>query len=423
MTMTARHRRALEDQAKAWEAFKEIDDRRNKAGYTETTEDGEGVTRSLDDLDRLGGIIKEEERAAATRTALAGLNTPAEDQRSTNPTGEQRDGAAHAAAYRSAFGSFMRSGMEGVDLEGRQLLQRGFVSGSEFRAQGSSVGAAGGYTVPPEFRNELIAVMKAYGGIVSLANVITTDSGAELPWPTVDTTGAKGRRVSQNQQLSEQDVVFGKDSLQAWIYTSDIVKVSFALLEDTGFNLEGFLTSELGERIGRITAEEFATGDGTNMPQGLVTGLDSGVTTGTIGKVSYDDLVNLEHSINSVYRDAATYVLNDTALREIRKIKDADGKPLYASGSVVGAIPATINGRPFTSVDDLPEFAAGETPIVYGDIKKAYVVRQVNGIQTMRLTERYADALQVGFLAFARFDGKVQQKAAAKKLTVKAASA
>ncbi len=85
---------------------------------------------------------------------------------------------------------------------------------------------------------------------------------------------------------------------------------------------------------------------------------------------------------------------------------------------MVGGVPSTINGHPYTVDNSMPALAAGATPAVFGDIKEAYLVRVVNGAQTLRLTERYADFLQVGFLGFQRLDGKVQNAAAARKLTI-----
>ena len=42
----------------------------------------------------------------------------------------------------------------------------------------------------------------------------------------------------------------------------------------------------------------------------------------------------------------------------------------------------------------------------FGDFKRAMVVRQVNAAHAMRLTERYADYLQVGFIVFVRMDSQ-----------------
>src|SRR5690606_32334921 len=113
------------------------------------------------------------------------------------------------------------------------------------------------------------------------------------------------------------------------------------------------------------------------------------------------------------------YVAHDSFVAAARKLKDNDGRPLWVP-SMTGGAPSTINGHPYTVDNNLAPLGAGSTPAVFGDIKEAYLVRVVNGAQTLRLTERYADFLQVGFLGFQRLDGKVQNASAARKLEIAA---
>jgi HK97 family phage major capsid protein len=105
-------------------------------------------------------------------------------------------------------------------------------------------------------------------------------------------------------------------------------------------------------------------------------------------------------------------VFADSALRNIRMAVDTTGRPLWAP-SVADGVGDTINGHPYTVDNNLATLATGSRSVVFGDIRAAYVVRQVTGAQTLRLTERWADYLQVGFLGFARFDALVQDNNAA----------
>ena len=166
----------------------------------------------------------------------------------------------------------------------------------------------------------------------------------------------------------------------------------------------------------------FAVGTGSGQPEGIVTGLTLGVTSAANGAIGYDDLVDLEHSIDPAYRQSGNlrYVTHDTFVRATRKIKDTTGRPLWAPSIAVGQ-PSTINGYPYTVDNGLAAVSNGSKSVVFGDIRAAYVVREVRGAQTMRLTERYADFLQVGFLGFQRLDGQVQDTSAAAVLTTKAA--
>lgn len=411
--MNQRMRKLLDQRATAWAKVQEYRTRREEDGFEPTAEDGEGYTRSLDEVERLSQEIEAEERAQRLGATFDAVD---DEQRSTNPlagVGELRD----AELYDTAFGLMLRHGADGLTPESRQALAAG---SAEARAQAVGTPAAGGYLVPEEFRKKMVEAIISFGGIAALAEVMTTDNGAETSWPTNDDSANVGAILGENTQVTEQDLTFGQGKIGAHMYTSKLIRVSFQLLQDNAFDLPGFVARKAGQRIGRAAAAHYATGTGTGQPQGLVTGLTKNVTTGTASKIGYDDLVDLEHSIDQAYRDNAGYVLSDGALRDLRKLKDTTGRPLWAP-SVAGGVPSTLNGRPYTIDNGLAAPADGAKPIVYGDIKSAYLIRLVRGAQVLRLTERYADFLQVGFLGFQRLDAIVQDASAAATLTVKAA--
>lgn len=415
--MTARLRKLLDQRATAWSKVQDIQDRRSKDGYEPSDEDGETYTRALDDVERLSREIEEEERADRMRGVMDGVD-PAED-RSTNPTGEQ-GGSDNAAQYRDAFDTYLRRGISRVSPDQQQLLEAGFVV--DERAQAAGVDTAGGYTVPEGFRNTLVEAMKAFGGLLGVAEVLTTSTGNTLPWPTNDDTSNEGELLDENTAATEGDMVFGQAKLGAYTFSSKLVRVSLQLLQDSAFNLNAWLPTKLGERIGRASAGYFATGTGTDQPKGITVGLSRTVTSSTVGKIAYDDLVDLEHTVDPAYRNGGRcrYVLNDTAIRDIRKLKDSQQRPLWVP-AMAGGVPSTINGQPYTVDNKIPAVGLGAKPIVYGDIKAAFVIRQVLAVQTLRLAERYAEFLQVGFLGFARLDSTVQDDNAAATLTIKAA--
>lgn len=413
--MRARLRKLYDERAAAWSKVQDIQDRRSRDGYEPTQEDGETYTRALDDVESLGKQIEEEERADRLGATFDRVEP---GSRSTNPRPVEEEERDVSDEYREAFGAYLRRGDNGMTPEGRSLLEQGFVA-LEDRAQAAGVDAAGGYTVPKEFLVRMTEALKAFGGLLGVAEVLNTTSGAPLQWPTNDDTSNVGAILAENSQVTEQDFVFGSTSLAAHMYTSKMVRVSRQLLQDTAFNLEEWLPRKLGERIGRAAAGHFGTGTGTGQPQGIVTGLTKVTSTATASKIGYDDLVDLEHSVDPAYRQSATvrYLLHDFALRELRKLKDTTNRPLWVP-AIAGGPPSTINGYAYTIDNSLPAPADDAKPIVFGDIRAAYAVRVVNGAQTLRLAERYADYLQIGFLGFQRLDGKVQDTSAAAALEI-----
>lgn len=329
------------------------------------------------------------------------------------PTGEGQERAAAAereTRYAEAFYGFIRRGLERLNPEQRELLAEGF---GEVRAQGGVIDTAGGYLVPEAFRAVMTETMVAFGGIMGVANVIVTGTGADLPWPTNDDTNNKGRILGENMPVNDVNVTMGQRKLTAHTYTSDMVRAALILIQDSVFNLETWLPGKLGTRIGRAVAEHLAIGTGVDQPEGITVGGVVG-KTGAISAtavITYDDLIDIEHSVNSAYRGNARYAMADTMLKLIRKLKDGENRPVWVPVPTVG-FPATINGFEYTIDDDMPDPGVSAKSIAFGDFKRGYLVRQVRDVQMMILRERYADYLQVGFTGFARLDARVDDAAA-----------
>src|SRR5690606_11597836 len=218
---------------------------------------------------------------------------------------------------------------------------------------------------------------------------------------------------------SQQDVTFGEAELGAYTYTSKLMKVSWQLLNDSAFNLPQFLARKAGERIGRIWAQHLVSGTGNSQPLGLVDNCEVGHTTANSdpAAITYDDLIELEHSVDPAYRNSSRtrYVLSDGALKLIRKLKDEQDRPLWVPVPAPG-FPATINGYSYTVDNSMAAPAVGARSIISGDEYSAYVGRQVQGIQMVRLDERYADFLQSGFFAYARMDATLDDTDAVRAL-------
>jgi HK97 family phage major capsid protein len=268
------------------------------------------------------------------------------------------------------------------------------------RNQSTGTGAAGGYTVAPEFMHELETALLSYGGARQAARVIRTSTGADLPWPTINDTGNEGRQLAEHAEAVKLDVTFGSVNIGAYKYTSDLVMVSSELLQDSAISLATEVGSALGNRIGRATNRVFTLGTGVGQPHGIVTGASLGVTGSLVDNITYNELVDMEHSVNSAYRRGAKFVFSDAMLRQIKKIKDNDGRPIWMAGLTAGA-PDRVLGYEYAINDDILAPAAGAKSMLFGDVSK-FIIRDVRDIVLRRLDERYAEFDAVGFVAFYR---------------------
>jgi HK97 family phage major capsid protein len=282
----------------------------------------------------------------------------------------------------------------------------------EYRAQ-SLTSAAGGYTVNPELIREFERALLWYGPMLrgDVVRQIRTDTGATLPFPTVNDTTNKGVRLAENTGAAQQDFTFSIMNLSAFKYSSKMVLVSAELLQDSAINLPEFLGSALGERIGRIVNDETTVGTGTTMPWGIVTratafNAPSGTATvfGSTTAIAYANLVNFLHSVDVAYRQGGKFMMHDLTLAKIKALTDTTGRPVWAP-SFATNVPDTLFGYPYVINNSMVStLANGVRSIVFGELMK-YIIREVRGITILRSDERFIDSHQSAFLAFARYDG------------------
>lgn len=318
-------------------------------------------------------------------------------------------------AFRKAFGSYIRGGMDELTPQQRAIFQRakGTIDGKLLRDLSVGTAAAGGYTVAQAFYQKLIEAQKAFGGMAEVSQVITTATGATMPIPTEsDVTNAAtivGEGVAGNTSV---DATFGAVNMGAYMYRT-VVRVSLELLQDSAFDVEAYIARKMGIRFARGKNAHFTTGDGSGKPTGITAASGGAATgkTGTTGQttsVIFNDLVDLEHSVDPAYRKAARWMLHDLSLKVIKKLLDSQNRPIWMpdyATSVGGGFPATLLGYPYTINQDMPQMAANAKSIAFGAFEY-YMIREVMGVMILRLTERFADNGQVGFIGFARADGK-----------------
>jgi HK97 family phage major capsid protein len=395
-----------EKRANLFEQLKDINDRTQ---YDPQGQDLEQLNRLDAELDREDAIIARIEGEQAREQVYNRV-----DRTGVVPAGDGGQGAGEQAEYREAWSAFLRDGTQDMDPEMRKVLNAGRVNLPK-NAAGVGTGSAGGYAVPPEFREKFVQTLKYYGPMLSEAEIIETESGANMPWPTNDDTGNVGAILAENTAVSEQDVTLGQASIDAYMYTSKLVRVSFQLMQDMP-TFDSWLIERLGERIGRILNAHFTTGTNSSQPNGIVTGGTVGVTgtgsfatTGVLGTGKGDNIIDLVESLDPAYGASTNlkFMGHQAVRKAVRKLQDSQGRYMWEI-SLQNGVPDSLLGYQFLLNNDMATPAVSSKSLLFGDIRAAYLARIVKELTTLRLTERYADFLQVGFLAFERADGEVQ---------------
>ena len=411
-----------------FEIFKRLEELRTTANDAEhkwSDEDESNWTSCNGDYDRLSRSIEITERTEELEQKLGQQSEKRDLFRAELPEAV-RDAAPSREERDDALQGWARAQM-GLDLEERHQLacrkcgvnpKKEYYSTQlyrgnydtmrrEMRAQSVGSATAGGDLVPEGFVYELERALLAYGGMRQVSSTIRTDSGADLPWPTVNDTGNAGAILAENTQVSEQDVTFGSVTFGAFKYTSKLVLVSEELMRDSAFNLTSELGSLLGERIARILNENFTTGSGSGQPNGVITAASSGKTAASASAITAGEIIDLFHSVDPSYRDSASsvWMCNDSTVAAIRKLTDGQGQFLWQAGMQAG-IPDRLYGRAVVVNQIMQDIGASEYPLIFGDFS-LYKIRDVAGVRLYRMNERYRDYDQTGFVIFSRHDGNL----------------
>ena len=390
--------------AKLWEGTKAFLETHRRENGTLSAEDDATYAKMEQEISDLGREISRLERQEAMD---AELNKPVNTPITTRPGAAKEDTKTGRAsdAYRKNFWNAMRS--KTPDRSITDALQIGTDS-------------EGGYLIPDEFERNLLSGLEENNIFRTLANIIQTTSG-DRKIPIVASHGSAAW-VDEEGAYSESDDAFAQITLGAY-KLGTMMKVSDELLNDSVFDLENYLSGEFARRIGNAEEDAFINGDGVGKPTGILAakgGGEIGVTTSSGTAFTADDLINLYHSLLTPYRKKAVWLMNDSTVQFIRKLKDSNGQYLWQPSLVAGT-PNTILGCPVMVSRYMPEIGAGNKAVAFGDFSYFWIADR-QGRSFMRLNELFAAHGQVGFRGSQRVDGKLILPEAIKVLQMKSTS-
>ena len=384
-----------EKRAKAWNAAKTFLDSKRGTNGLVSPEDTAVYDRMEADVVALGQEIDRLERQAVLDAELA---RPTSEPITNQPNGRTPQSGRASDAYKQAFWDSIR--------------QRNFIDPQNSLSIG--VDTEGGYLVPDEYERRLVSALQEENIFRRLATIIKTSSGdRKIP---VVTGHGEAAWMDENGAYTESDESFGQTTIGAY-KLGTAIKISEELLNDSVFDLESYIATEFARRIGTKEEEAFLVGDGQSKPTGVLNSAEAGVTTaGT--SISFDDVMDLYHSLRSVYRSKAVWLLNDTTVKALRKLKDGNGNYIWQPSVQLGQ-PDMILNRPYYTSNFVPDLSAGNKVMAFGDFSY-YWIADRQGRSFKRLNELYAANGQIGFLASQRVDGKLILPEAVKVMTLKA---
>ncbi|AJE46401.1 phage major capsid protein [Celeribacter indicus] len=319
-------------------------------------------------------------------------------------------------SHRNAFGTYLRNGdddaLRGLALEGKSMS--------------AAVNGDGGYLVDPQTSEAIRSVLKSTASIRSLANVVNVEASSYDV--LIDTTDLGSGWVTETGTVAETATPT-IDRISIPLYElSALPKASQRLLDDSAFDIEGWLAGRIADRFAAAEASAFVNGDGVDKPTGFLNhaqvdndqwswGSLGYVATGTNGEFDAatpaDAIVELVYALGAQYRANGTFVMNSKTAGKVRKLKDADGRFLWSDGLAAGE-PARLLGYPVLIAEDMPDIATDAAAIAFGDFRAGYTVAERPDMRILR--DPFSAKPHVLFYATKRVGGDVSDFAAIKLL-------
>ncbi len=323
-------------------------------------------------------------------------------------------GAVEAGApHRKAMGSYLRLGCD-EGLRGLEI---------ESKAMSSAVNGDGGYLVDPQTAEQVKSVLRSSASLRAVADVVNVEATSFDV--LVDHTDVGAGWATETGATAETDTPqFDRITIPLH-ELSALPKASQRLLDDSAFDIEGWLAGRIADKFIRAEAASFVNGDGVDKPRGFLdhTAVDNDVWAwGNIGYVpsgidgqlgNGDAIIDLVYSLGAQYRGKASFVMNSKTAGLVRKLKDADGRFLWSDGLAAGE-PARLMGYPVLVAEDMPDAGSGTFPIAFGDFGAGYTIAERPDLRVLR--DPFSAKPHVLFYATKRVGGDVSDFAAIKLL-------
>ncbi|MRJ47084.1 phage major capsid protein [Fundicoccus ignavus] len=386
----------IEQRSEAWNQAKVfVESHRDEKGLM-SDEDHQTYTQMEAEIENYTREIKRMEREKQMDQSLAQPTSKPLTSMPGNTNSHEKSGRARDE-YKLAMLNAFRSNFRNVS----NVLQEG-------------IDTQGGYLVPEEYDERLIQGLEEENILRQLGTTVTTSGEHKI-----NIAGAKpaGAWIEEGDTLTFGEAGFDQVVLDAHkLHVA--IKVTEELLYDNAFNLENYLLEQFAKALANAEEEAFLNGNGQNKPLGIFASTGGGevAVTTTSEKITSDDILTLVYALKRPYRKNAAFILNDSTLAVLRKLKDNNGAYIWQQSYLQGE-PDRLLGYPVYSSAYAPEVKAGQPAIAFGDF--SYYNIGDRGIRSFQeLKELFAGNGMVGFVAKERVDGKLVLPEAVQVLSI-----
>jgi HK97 family phage major capsid protein len=296
--------------------------------------------------------------------------------------------------YPDAFMSYIQSG-------GKRVIEAVLYEGAN---------ASGGFVVPVMVDQQIVPLAPQEMGVRKLATVIPTTMDVKIPQQaSFGTASAK----AENSAFGESDPTLSQITLSAFMAGIQHT-VSWELAQDVP-SFQAFAIDDMILAQQMYEENLYVNGTGSGQAQGLIGNVGAGVVeepdaNGNL--VSINGTLDLISKLNAVYHPNAAWLMARTTSVVIRKAQVQQNlfEPVWTR---IGA-QDYLHGYPVEYSSSMPAAARGNTPVLFGDFRRGYVIgdRGGSGINVKVLDQPLATQGQIILLAYRRTDGRVRRSEA-----------
>ena len=322
------------------------------------------------------------------------------------------------APHKKAFNAYLRSGdddgLRGLVLEGK--------------AMSTAVAADGGYLVDPQTADTIRSLLLSTSSLRAAANVVQVDASSfDVLIDRTEVGSGWATEVATQTETSTPTIERISIKLHE---LSAMPKASQRLLDDSAFDVEGWLAGKIATRFTRAESGAFINGTGVDQPKGILLPTKVANASWAWGSLGYiptgaaadfaatnasDCIVNLVYALGADYRANGTFIMNSKTAGAVRKMKDADGRFMWGDSLQAGE-PARLMGYRVLVCEDMPDVGANTYPIAFGDFAAGYTIAERPDLRILR--DPFSAKPHVLFYASKRVGGEVTDYAAIKLLKV-----
>jgi HK97 family phage major capsid protein len=342
-----------------------------RAKVTKILADADALTVDINNLKKIEEFEAEQRSASRPpRAEIGGGVVPADEKR---------------AVEVAAFEQYIRKGT--ITAEQRDL----------------GVGGAAAALVPQGIDNIIHQTLKSTGNYLGSLRQFNTSNGGPLAIPFSDDVANQGVIVGEAVASTELDPGLSGVLTNTSLIDSQIVKVSYELLQDSAWDVQGWLTNILNQRIIRAVSS-YVTAGGTNFSS-LNTAAVVVKTSASPTALLYSEVLATYAALDQDYVESSSWIMNNsTRVQLMLGTTDSQNRPLIQTAGQDNVF--TLFNRPVLVNPNASGIVASGKSVLFGSLENAYTLRIVaGGSSIQRFNELYAATREVGFRMFSRYAG------------------